>query len=94
MLTFWVIISKNSKKKTGLANKVIFHQENFPTQIPSYMCCSYSKIGKLKYSLLHHSPYLPDLVPADFHLFSNLNKFLTAKQLSSDDEMKGADVEA
>ena len=35
---------------------------------------------------LNHCAYSPDTAPSDYHLFSNLKKFLRLKNLSSDDE--------
>ena len=35
---------------------------------------------------LNHPTYSPDIAPSDYHLFSNLKKFLRGKNFSSDDE--------
>ena len=35
---------------------------------------------------LNHPAYSPDIVPTDYHLFSNLKKFLRSKNFSFDDE--------
>ena len=35
---------------------------------------------------LNHPAYSPDIAPSDYHLFSNLKKFLRGKNFSSDDE--------
>ena len=35
---------------------------------------------------LNHCAYSPDIAPSDYHLFSNLKKFLRLKNFSSDDE--------
>ena len=35
---------------------------------------------------LNHPVYFPDIAPSDYHLFSNLKKFLRLKNFSSDDE--------
>ena len=35
---------------------------------------------------LNHPAYSPDIAPSDYHLFSNLKKFLRLKNFSSDDE--------
>ena len=36
---------------------------------------------------LNHVAYSPDIAPTDYHLFSNLKKFLRLKDFSSDDEV-------
>jgi histone-lysine N-methyltransferase SETMAR len=35
---------------------------------------------------LNHPAYSPDIAPSDYHLFSNLKKFLRGKNFNSDDE--------
>ena len=35
---------------------------------------------------LNHQAYSPDIAPPDYHVFSNLKKFLRLKNFSSDDE--------
>ena len=39
---------------------------------------------------LEQPPYIPDLAPCDFHLFSPLKKFLAGQRFSCDDEVKAA----
>jgi len=48
------------------------------------------KLRDLKYELLEHPPYSPDLVPSDFHLFPNLKKFVAGKRFLSNEEMIAA----
>jgi hypothetical protein len=38
---------------------------------------------------LNHPAYSPDIAPCDYHLFSNLKKFLRGKNFSSDNEAIG-----
>ncbi|CAK9806460.1 Histone-lysine N-methyltransferase SETMAR [Anthophora plagiata] len=45
-----------------------------------------AKFNELKYELLKHPAYSPDLAPSDYYLFSNLNKFLAGKRFTSNDE--------
>ena len=40
-----------------------------------------SKLHQLRFQLLPHPPYSPDLALTDFSLFSNLKKFLGGKIL-------------
>lgn len=40
-----------------------------------------AKLDQLKYEVLPHPPYSPDLSPTDYHFFPNLDKFLKNKRL-------------
>lgn len=46
-----------------------------------------AKISELKYELLQHQVYWPDLVASDFWLFSPLKTFVCGKQFSSNEEV-------
>lgn len=46
------------------------------------------KLDELRYELVPHPPYPPDLVPCDNHLFPNLKKSLDSKRFSSNNEVK------
>ena len=52
-----------------------------------------AKIHELKFELLEHPPYSPDLAPSDFHLFPELKKFMRGKRFSSNEGVIAA-VEA
>ncbi|XP_011873175.1 PREDICTED: histone-lysine N-methyltransferase SETMAR-like [Vollenhovia emeryi] len=76
------------EKRPDLAKKkVIFHQDNAR---PHINAISMAKIHKLRYDLLPHPPYSPDLAPSDFYLFPRLTKFLAGERFSSDEEVKEA----
>jgi hypothetical protein len=44
----------------------------------------------LKFEVLSHLPYSPDLVPSDFHFFPHLERDLKGTHFTSDDEVKQA----
>ena len=44
--------------------------------------------AKVKWDILDHSPYSPDLAPIDFHLFFHLKNYLTGKKFNEDDEKR------
>jgi len=44
----------------------------------------------LKFEVLSHPPYSPDLAPNDFHLFPHLKRDLKGTHFTSDDEVKQA----
>jgi transposase len=44
----------------------------------------------LKFEVLSHPPYSPDLAPSDFHFFPHLKRDLKRTHFTSDDEVKQA----
>ena len=44
----------------------------------------------LKFEVLSHMPYSPDLAPSDFHFFPHLKRDLKGTHFTSDDELKQA----
>jgi len=44
----------------------------------------------LKFEVLSHPPYSPDLAPSDFHLLPHLKRDLKGTHFTSDDEAKQA----
>ena len=42
----------------------------------------------LKFELLNHPPYSPDLAPSDFHLFGPLKEHLQIQKLADDEVME------
>jgi len=46
-----------------------------------------AKIVELRYELLPHPPYSPDLAPCDFFLFPNMKKWLGGKRFASNEEI-------
>ena len=64
--------------------KVIFHQDNacLHTSV-----IAMAKIHGLRYELLLHSPYSPDLAPLHFYLFPKLKIFLGGWRFSTMEEL-------
>jgi histone-lysine N-methyltransferase SETMAR len=76
------------KKRPHLAKKkILFHQDN--ARVHTCMVAM-SKLNELKFELLPHPPYSPDLAPSDFFLFPNLKKFLGGKKYGSNAEVEDA----
>ena len=48
------------------------------------------KLNDLRFELLPHPQYLPDLAPSDFYWFADLKKMIQCKRISSDDEVIAA----
>jgi len=74
-----------SEKRPHLnRKKVLFHQDNARV----HTCLkSMAKIEQLKFELVDHPPYSPDLAPSDFFLFPNLKKWLAGQRFSSNEEV-------
>ncbi|KOC61938.1 Histone-lysine N-methyltransferase SETMAR [Habropoda laboriosa] len=49
-----------------------------------------AKINELKFELLLHAPYSPDLAPSDYFLFPNLKKWLGGKRFANNEEVESA----
>ena len=47
-------------------------------------------LQKLKFEVLAHPPYSPDLAPSDYHLFVPLREALRGRRFTSDQELKEA----
>jgi histone-lysine N-methyltransferase SETMAR len=73
------------RKRAHLAKKkVLFHHDNAPAHSSSI---ARAKLVELRYELLPHPPYSPDLAPCDFFLFPNMKKWLGGKRFTSNEEV-------
>ena len=64
--------------------KILFHQDNARV----HTCLrSMAKIDELKFQLVDHPPYSPDLAPSDYFLFPNLKKWLGGQRFFSNEEV-------
>ena len=76
------------KKRPYMAKKKpLFQQDNAPVH---KSIKTMVKLNDLRFELLPHPPYSPDLAPSDFYLFADLKKMLHGKRFSSDDEVVAA----
>ena len=67
--------------------KMLFHQDNVPVHTS---VIAMAKINELKFKLLLHVPYSPDLAPSDYFLFPNLKKWLGDQRFANNEEVKSA----
>lgn len=73
-----------SKNRPHLQKKkVLFHQDNAPSHTSTV---AMAKIHELRFELLDHPPYSPDLAPSDFFLFPQLKTALGGQRFSSNEE--------
>lgn len=52
-----------------------------------------NKLAELKYEVLPHPPYSPDLSPTDYHFFRHLDQFLRDKKFTNQEQVKN-DIES
>jgi len=73
------------RKRPHLAKKkVLFHHDNAPAHSSAI---AITKLVELRYELLPHPPYSPDLAPCDFFLFPNMKKWLGGKRFTSNEQV-------
>ena len=73
------------EKRPQLAKKkVLFHQDKVCVHIYTI---SMSKLYNLKYKLVSHSPYSPDLACSDYYLLQNLKELLGGNNFGSNSEV-------
>ena len=73
------------QKRPELANRrgVVFHQDNARSHTS---VATRQKLRELGWEVLMHPPYSPDLAPSDYHLFHELQNFLSDKNLALRDD--------
>ena len=67
--------------------KSLFQQDNAPVHKSMKTMV---KLIDLRFEMLPHALYSPDLAPSDFYLFADLKEMLQGKRFSSDDEVIAA----
>ena len=73
-----------AKKRQHLQkNKILFHQDNAPSHTSAV---AMAKINELRFELLDHPPYSPDLAPSDSFLFPHLKIAPGGQRFSSNEE--------
>ncbi|UYV76021.1 SNX21 [Cordylochernes scorpioides] len=87
---WWCVAGyRNSRKEIWLEEekKLIFHQDN----MPAHKCVlAMVELRNLRNDFLGHPLYSLDLAPSDFHLFPQLNKFVSGKRFVSNEEVDRA----
>lgn len=72
-------------KRPHLARKkILFHHNNAPVHSS---IVDMAKINELKFELMPHPPYSPDLTSSDYYLFPNFKKWLGGKRFGSNKEV-------
>lgn len=75
-----------TKKRSYLSKKKpIFLQDNAPAH---KSVKTMAKLHELRFELLPHPPYSPDLAPSDYYLFPNLKRWLRGQRFSTNEEVE------
>jgi len=73
------------KKRLHMAKKkVLYHHDNAPSHTSLK---AMAKLDQLRFELVAHPPYSPDLAPSDYYLFPNLKRWLQGKRFTSNEEV-------
>ncbi|KYN28021.1 Presenilins-associated rhomboid-like protein, mitochondrial [Trachymyrmex cornetzi] len=64
--------------------KVLYHHDNAPSHTSLKAMV---KLDQLRFKLVAHPPYSPDLAPSDYYLFPNLKRWLQGKRFRSNEEV-------
>lgn len=72
-----------TKRPHLVKKEVLLHQDNAPI-------IAMVKINELKFELLPHVPFSPDVAPSNYFLFPNLKKWLGGQIFSNDEEVISA----
>lgn len=74
-----------TEKRPGMAKKkVLFHHDNAPVHSSRV---AQQKLAELRFQLLPHPAYSPDLAPSDYHLFPKLKTFLAGRKFESNEDV-------
>lgn len=77
-----------AEKRPGMVRKkVLFCHDNAPSHTSRIVR---EKLDQLRFQVIPHPPYSPDLAPSDFHLFPKLKLFLAGKKFKTDEEVIAA----
>ena len=70
--------------------KLLFHHDNAPGHTSAIAT---AKLFDLRYEILPHSPYSPDLATCDYFFFPNMKTWLGGKKFWSNEEIIAATIE-
>jgi len=75
------------KKRAELIKRksVVFHQDNAR---PNTSLLTRQKLLQLRWVIMPHPLYSPNLTPSDYYLFRSLQNFISSKTFTSNEEVK------
>ena len=66
---------------------VLYYHDNVPSHTSLKAMAQLLKLDQLRFELVAHPPYSPDLAPSDYYLFPNLKRWLQGKRFTSNEEV-------
>jgi len=75
------------KRREFLSKSVLLLHDNARQHTAAH---TVDALRALKFDVLKHSPYIPDLAPSDFHLFGPMKEHLRAPKFADDNEVMEA----
>jgi len=76
-----------SKRRGLLSKRVLLLHDN---ACPHMAAHTVDTLHDLKFEVLKHPPYSPDLAPSDFHLFGPMKEHMQGHKFADDNEVKEA----
>ena len=76
-----------SKRRGLFSKRVLLLHDNAPPHTAAY---TVGTLRALKFEVLKHPPYSPDLAPSDFHLFGAVKEQLLGQKFVDDNEVMEA----
>jgi hypothetical protein len=73
-----------SKRRGLLSKRVLLLHDNTRPHTAAH---TVDTLRALKFEVLKHPPYSPDLAPSDFHLFGPMKEHLRGQKFADDDEV-------
>jgi len=62
---------RRNKEKTAPYGGILYHDDNAPSHTSLK---AMAKLNQLRFELIAHPPYSPDLAPSDYYLYPNLKR--------------------
>ena len=87
MLTDWLKPAIQSKHRELLLKRVVLLHSNARPHTAAHTA---ETLWKLKFEVMAHPPYSPDLTPSDYHLFGPVKEALKSRWFTLDQEVKEA----
>ena len=78
-------LAEEMQKKRKGRSKIYFQHDNARPHVADIVN---KKLKQLKWELIKHPPYSPDIAPSDYHLFLSLSNQIKEKKFKDEDELK------
>jgi len=76
--------TSNSRLSGATFAFILYHHDNTPSHTSLK---AMAKLDQLRFELVAHPPYSPDLAPSDYYVFPNLKRWLQGKRFTSSEKI-------